>query len=347
MLRARIALLVAVFAAGACGGGGATTRPSTGSVAPRQPTSAATSTGPSSAVASSAAASGTVSAAPETAAIPSGTAAIPSGIAVTPSGSTAGDPKDLLAKIRAAGEIRVATDPDYAPQSFLKPDGTFEGFDIDTANEIGKRLGVKVKFETPNFDLVQAGGWAGRFDISVGSVTITENRQAKLDFTSPYYFTPAQMAATTASGITTLDGLAGKTVCVGEATTYFEWIGGTLKLAGDVPEPAPVPAGMKATTLPTDANCVESVRSGRTDFEGFLTSSTTLDGAIKGGAKLVKVGDPVFFEALAVATDKAGPPHAELQRELDRIVREMHADGTLAASSKKWFDGLDLTTTGR
>ena len=59
----------------------------------------------------------------------------------------------------------------------------------------------------------------------------------------------------------------------------------------------------------------------------------------------MKVGDPVFFEALAVATDKKGPPHAELQRELDRIVKEMHADGTLSNFSKKWFDGLDLTKT--
>ena len=47
-------------------------------------------------------------------------------------------------------------------------------------------------------------------------MTITKKRLANLDFTEPYYFTPAQMAATKASGITTLEGLAGKTVCVGE-----------------------------------------------------------------------------------------------------------------------------------
>ncbi len=104
------------------------------------------------------------------------------------------DPNDLLAKIKAAGVIKVGTDPAYPPQSELKPDGTFEGFDIDTANEIGKRLGVKVKFETPDFSVVEAGKWAGRFDISVGSVTITKQRLANLDFTEPYYFTPAQMS---------------------------------------------------------------------------------------------------------------------------------------------------------
>ena len=64
---------------------------------------------------------------------------------------------------------------------------------------------------------------------------------------------------------------------------------------------------------------------------------------IKAGAPLAKVGEPVFYEPLAVATDKQGPAHAGLQAELDRIVKEMHADGTLSTLSKKWYEGADLT----
>jgi len=260
------------------------------------------------------------------------------------SGSSASSaPKDMLAKIKEAKVIRVGTDPAYPPQSELKPDGTFEGFDIDVANEIAKRLGVTAKFETPDFSVVEAGKWADRFDISVGSVTITEQRLANLDFTEPYYFTPAQMTATQASGITTLDGLAGKTTCVGAAMTYFQWIEGTLKL-GDGSALTPVPAGMKSTTQKTDQECALSAQSGRKDFEGWLSSSTTVAAGIAGGAPMVPVGAPVFYEPLAVATDKSGPPHAELQAELDKIIKAMHADGTLSTFSKKWFDGQDLTT---
>jgi polar amino acid transport system substrate-binding protein len=267
-----------------------------------------------------------------------------SGGSSKPAGSgAAGDPNDLLAKIKAAGVIKVGTDPAYPPQSELKPDGSFEGFDIDVANEIGKRLGVKVKFDTPDFTVVEAGKWAGRFDISVGSVTVTEPRLKVLDFTKPYYFTPAQMTATTASGITTLEGLAGKTVCVGAGTTYFQWLGGTLKL-GDGSALAPVPAGAKSTTLKTDKDCALSAQSGRRDFEGWLSSSTTVADAIKSKAPFVKVGAPVFFEPLAVATDKSGPPHAELQAAIDKIIDDMHTDGTLTTFSKKWFEGQDLTT---
>ena len=47
-----------------------------------------------------------------------------------------------------------------------------------------------------------------------------------LDFSPPYYYTPAQMTASKASGITTLDGLAGKSICAGEATTYLDWLSG-------------------------------------------------------------------------------------------------------------------------
>jgi polar amino acid transport system substrate-binding protein len=116
-----------------------------------------------------------------------------------------------------------------------------------------------------------------------------------------------------------------------------------LKL-GDGSALAPVPAGAKATTLKTDKDCALSAQSGRKDFEGWLSSSTTVADAVKGGAPFVNVGDPVFFEPLAIATDKSGPPHAELQAALDKIIKDMHADGTLSTISKKWFAGQDLTT---
>ncbi len=189
---------------------------------------------------------------------------------------------DLLATICERGTLLVSTDPNYAPQSFLNTDGTFEGFDIDTANEIGERLGVEVQFETPSFDAVVAGGWNGRWDISVGSVTITEERQNDiLDFTQPYYYTPAQIAVTTDSGITSLDALAGQPICVGLATTYQSWIEGTLSLVGS-PEPATPPEGATAFPLDTDQLCAQSVVSGRDDFQAWLTSSTTIQACHRG-----------------------------------------------------------------
>jgi polar amino acid transport system substrate-binding protein len=249
---------------------------------------------------------------------------------------------DQLARVVASGTLRVNTDPNYAPQSFQNPDGSFDGFDVDVAREIARRLGLDIEFTTFGWDLTVAGSWNDRWDISVGSMTITEERKDVLDFTRPYYFTPAQMAATVASGITTLDGLAGQVICVGTATTYQEWLEGTLNLS-DAPTPASPPPGATVFTLPTDQECAQAAQSGRTDFTGWLSSSTTVDSAIKAGTPMVKVGDPVFYESLAVAFDQQVEDRASFVAAVDAVVQVMHDDGTLSELSKKWFDGLDLT----
>lgn len=252
-----------------------------------------------------------------------------------------GDTNTLLGKVEAAGKIVMSTDPQYPPQSELAADGTYQGFDIDVGTEIAKRLGVDIEFTTPDWNLITAGSWGGRWDFSVGSMTITAPREKVLAFSKPYYYTPAQMAASTGSGITTLDGLAGKTICVGEATTYFDWLQGTLDLGSYTPTNKP-PEGSKATTLSTDRLCAESWKAGRQDFEGWLSSSTTVQAAVDEGLPLVKVGDPVFYEPLGVAFDKSGPDPTTMVEKVNTILDEMRSDGTLKSFSEKWF-GIDLT----
>jgi polar amino acid transport system substrate-binding protein len=247
----------------------------------------------------------------------------------------------LLDKVLKAGELRIATDKDYAPQSFLKPDGTFEGFDIDVGKEIAKRLGVKATFLAESWDIITAGSWASRWDVSVGSMTITVPRQAVLAFTSAYYYTPAQMTATTKSGITTMDGLAGKTICVGTATTYQDWLEGKLQTVSLGPVATP-PAGVKVKTLESDNNCAEAISAGQNVGDGFLSSSTVIDSVIENGTPIVRVGDPVYVEQLAASCDKGGADPTDFITAVTKIIDDMHADGTLSAMSLKWFK-LDLT----
>jgi polar amino acid transport system substrate-binding protein len=140
---------------------------------------------------------------------------------------------DLLAEIEDNGTIRISTDANYAPQSFLNDDGEFVGFDIDVAKEIASRLGVEVDFKTPDWDLITAGNWGGQWDMSVGSMTVTTARQEVLDFADPaYYYTPAQFAAADGSGIDSLADVAGQTVCVGLSTTYETWLNGDIEALG-------------------------------------------------------------------------------------------------------------------
>jgi polar amino acid transport system substrate-binding protein len=267
---------------------------------------------------------------------------------------------DLLGEIKARGTLRISTDVNYAPQSASvdgaqRADGSkcgadeltanqVEGFDIDTAVEIAKRLGVEPCFVTPSWDLVTAGNWGGRWDVSVGSMTITKDRQNALWFTPAYYFTPAQLAARTGSGITRIEDIAGKAVCAGTGTTYETYLKGEDVGIPDSDIKVKAPAGVNVVALNTDSECAQSIQAGRTDFDAFMTSGTVVDKAIQEGISVEKVGGPAYVENLAVAIDKqAAKAPGSLLDAISKIVNEMHTDGTLSRSSLKWYEGVDLT----
>ncbi|MBP9502280.1 MAG: transporter substrate-binding domain-containing protein [Candidatus Promineofilum sp.] len=260
-------------------------------------------------------------------------------------GSSGGD---LLSDIQKRGKLRISTDPNYEPQSFLDAEGNFTGFDVDVAREIAKRLGVEAEFVTPDWDVITAGNWAGQWDISVGSMTVTTARQKVLDFASPaYYYTPAQFAAADGSGIDTLADVNGQAVCVAISTTYETWLNGAKDELG-LPEEnfyAEPPTGITVIPLPTDAECPQSIQSGRQDFQVFLTSNTVVEAAIGSGIPVHKVGTPVFSENLAAAFDKQGTlDNASTVKKVGEIIQAMHDDGTLRELSMKWF-GADLTAS--
>jgi polar amino acid transport system substrate-binding protein len=261
--------------------------------------------------------------------------------------ASGGGGNDLLADIEERGIVRVSTDPNYEPQSFLDENGDFVGFDIDVAREIGERLGVEVEFVTPDWDVITAGNWAGQWDMSVGSMTVTTARQEVLDFAQPaYYYTPAQFAAADGSGIETLEDINGQAVCVGVSTTYETWLNGAAAELG-LPEAsfyAEPPTGITVIPLSTDAECPQSIQAGREEFQVFLSSNTVVQAAIDGGVAIHRVGSPVFSENLAVAFDKgADLDNASAVARVGEIIQEMHDDGTLRELSLKWFDA-DLTT---
>ncbi|HUN23301.1 MAG TPA: transporter substrate-binding domain-containing protein [Anaerolineales bacterium] len=254
-------------------------------------------------------------------------------------------PTDLLDEIVKRGSIRVSTDPNYEPQSFLDGNGNYVGFDIDVATEIAKRLGVEIEFVTPNWDLITAGNWGGQWDMSVGSMTITKDRQQVLDFANPaYYYSPAQFAAATSANITSLDQINGQAVCMGSATTYESWLKGNDLGLSEGSYFAEPPTGTSVVTLPTDNECMQALQAGRTEFSVVLTSKTVVDAAIANGIPVIAVGKPVYAEQLAAAFDKNSQlSNASLVAKVSEILQAMHDDGTLKGFSEKWFDGVDLT----
>jgi polar amino acid transport system substrate-binding protein len=255
-----------------------------------------------------------------------------------------GDATDLLKEVCDSGTLTVSTDPAYPPQSSLNEQtGEYEGFDIDVATEIANRLGVDVAWETPAWDVITAGSWNGRWDTTVGSMTPTNDRQKVLYFTQPYNYTPAVVvvAADDESVNDLTTDLDGKSIGVCSGCTYDQFLTKTLAIDGYdfdfIIDDADV-AGYD-----TDTTALQDLANGRLD--AVITSVTTAQGYIDAGNPVKIVGDPVFYEPLAVGFDKSSDPSSEsLYEAVDTIVGQMHEDGTLTQLSEEWYDGQDLTT---
>ncbi|QFF97403.1 amino acid ABC transporter substrate-binding protein [Psychrobacillus glaciei] len=93
---------------------------------------------------------------------------------------------DLLAKIQGKGELLIGTEGTYPPFSFHDDSGKLTGFDVELAEEVASRLGVKPKFMETQWDAIFGGLDSKRFDLIANQVGIREDRLEKYDFSKPY-----------------------------------------------------------------------------------------------------------------------------------------------------------------
>ena len=269
-------------------------------------------------------------------------------------GGDDGGGDDLLGSIEDKGVLTVSTDPAYPPQSELnKKTGEYEGFDIDVATEIAKRLGVDIAWETPAWETIISGNWAGRWDISVGSMTITPERAEVLYFTPPYYFTPAAYAVhKDNTTITDVSGLNGKKIGACGGCTYDLYLQDKLNIAKDE---AGVPVKIESVvtdpeikTYDTDSTAIQDLALGDgRRLDAVVSALPTLQAAIDAGSPIKVVPPDLYYEPLSVAIDKSSQlDPTSLVDRISEIIEEMHADGTMVELSEKWY-GTDLTVAPR
>lgn len=249
---------------------------------------------------------------------------------------------EVLDRILDSGVLTVSTDPAYPPQSSQLPDGSFEGFDIDVAMALAERMGVEVEFVTPAWEIITAGNWGGRWDVSVGSMTPTAARGEVLDFPAIYYYTPAAFVVHADSEVASIDDLNGLVIGTCGGCTYEFYLNGNLEIdAQDVPAFDYLVEPGEIRTYETDTNVFDDLRIGPgVRLDAGISALPTIQAAIDAGYELRVVGEPVFYEPLSVAIDKGDP---ELAAEVVRIVQELHDDGTLSALSEAWY-GVDISS---
>jgi polar amino acid transport system substrate-binding protein len=183
-------------------------------------------------------------------------------------------------------------------------------------------------------------------------MTVTPDRQKILDFSVPYYYTPAVVAVGKDASYTSIAELAGQALCAGTATTYETWLN-SGDLGPNIPIAIKAPK-VTVVTLETDQECAQAIAAGRKDFVGYVTSATVVYANIAAGMPVKFLDAPVFFEPLASALDKSSSlPTASLLAKVNEVFNKMHSEGTLTALSIQWFkdaagSGVDYTkATGK
>lgn len=139
----------------------------------------------------------------------------------------------LLGVSTASAEaLRVGTECTYHPFNYKTDDGTLTGYDVDVATEVGQRIGADIEFVCQEWKGMIPALLAGKFDLIVASMSITEKRLKQIDFSGPYRVSIGQFVGNKERGLKLFNddgsvnvaGFEGVRVGLERATTYEEWL---------------------------------------------------------------------------------------------------------------------------
>ena len=235
----------------------------------------------------------------------------------------------LVTGTATAGDaLRVGVEGAYPPFSWKEADGTLKGFDIDMAMEVCKRLNRECVLVEQEWDGMIPALLARKFDTIIASMSITEERKKKIDFTVKYYNTPAKLVAKKDAGFAgTAAGLNGKRLGVQRATTHQcsaekLYPGAELVLYGTQEE---VWQDLAAGRL--DAQLSDSLQA----YEGFF--------ALDAGKGFDFLGDALDdIECQGVGAGFAvRKDDSALRDALSQVILDIRADGAYKAMNDQYF----------
>jgi len=234
---------------------------------------------------------------------------------------------DLLAQIRERGEIVVAMEGTWAPWTYHDENDTLVGYDVEIAKLIAEKLGVKATFVEGEWDGLLAGLDAGRYDIMVNGVDITEERARKYDFSTPYaYNRTAVIVSGDNEDIKSMEDLKGKHTANTISSTYAE-----------VAEQY----GAEVTGVDDLNQTFELLLSGRID--ATLNAEVTYYDYMKAhpdaNIKIAVLAPDATQAAIPV---RKGEESASLLEAVNNALAELDESGELSALSEKYF-GVDIS----
>ncbi|MFC3885795.1 transporter substrate-binding domain-containing protein [Bacillus songklensis] len=229
-----------------------------------------------------------------------------------------------LARIQKEKVINIGIEGVYPPFNYHDQSDKLVGFDVDIAEELASRMGVKANFVETPWDTIIGGLLSNKYDIIVSSMAITPERQKKVDFTDPYYHTGAQLFVN--KGYDRVKDpekdLQGKKIGVAIGTTF---------------EKKAVELGAQVTNYKSDLLTFQDLAVNR--VEGVITDKAVGARIIKeNGYPFESIGDVLYEEEAGISLNKG---EDALKEEINKHLKAMMDDGTYEKISVKWF-GEDI-----
>lgn len=230
---------------------------------------------------------------------------------------------DHLAKIKDKGQITIATEGAWAPFTYHdKQSNKLVGFDVEVAKAIAKKLGVKAKFKEVDFDGGLTGVSQGTFDMMANGVDVTKQREKTFTFSNAYAYDHAVLVAKKSTkGLASFNDLKGKTTA--------NSVGSTYAAMGEK-------YGAKVTNVPTLAETMQLVLNGKAD--ATINANTSVQDYFntkgKQGLTVKAVDKQVTEYAIPL---KKGKDNSRLLKAINKAIKQLKQDGTLARLSKKYF----------
>jgi len=228
-----------------------------------------------------------------------------------------------------AAALRVGVEGAYPPFSYKESDGTLKGFDIEIAEAICAELKRECVLIEQDWDGMIPALLARKFDTIIASMSITEERKKRVDFSDKYYNTPAKFVARKGSGLEiSKSGLAGKRIGLQRGTTHQCYM---EKMYPDV----------ELVLYGTQDEVFQDLAIGRIDAQ-FSDSIAADDGFLKtdAGKDFEFVGGDQHDEAChgpgaGMAVRKQD---TQLRDDLNQAIKAIRANGVYQKINAKYFD---------